>query len=160
MSFKAQVNVSLGWNWNEGAVDNGRLDFSKIFLDAGGDSPANGIWTAKDRPLAAGSSTTHDLTALQNTILGGAHTVNFATVKAVLIVNHGGGTLTVGGAAGNEWSAPFGSPGDQIVIPPNSPCLLCNSQTGWSVDALHRNLKVAAGGGAVTYSLAIVGMIS
>ena len=83
MSFKAQANVSLGWNWNEGAVDNGRLDFAKQFLDAGGDSPANGVWNAKDRLLAEGSSTTHDLTALQNTILGSTHTVNFATIKAV-----------------------------------------------------------------------------
>ena len=160
MSFKSQVNVSLGWNWIAGAVDNGRLDYTKQFLDAGDESPADGVWHAKDCPLAAGSSTIYDLAALQNTIFGGTQTVNLAVVKAVMIVNHGGGTLTVGGAAGNEWSAPFASPGDQIVIPPNAACLLCNSQTGWAVDAAHRNLKLAAGGEDVAFSIAIVGLLA
>ena len=156
MSFKSQVNVSLGWNWNQGAVDNGRLDFAAQFLD-GGDAPANGVWKAKDQLLAAANSVTLDLTALTNPILGGTLTVNFAAVKAVLVVNRGGGTLTVGGAAGNEWSAPFASPGDQFVVPADSPWLLVNSQSGWPVDAAHRNLKLAASGGDVTYSIVIVG---
>ena len=160
MSFKSQVNVSLGWNWNEGAVDNGRLEFAAQFLDGGDDAAANGVWKAKDQLLTAGNSATLDLTALANPLLGGTLTVNFASVKAVLLVNRGGGTLTVGGAAGNEWSAPFASPGDQIAVPPNSPCLLGNNQSGWPVDAAHRNLKLAAGSGDVTYSIVIVGNLA
>jgi hypothetical protein len=159
VSFKSQVNVSLGWNWNQGAVDNGRLDYAKLFLDGGG-NPADGVWNAKDRPLAAESSTTLDLTALQNAILGGTHSINFASIRAMWIINRGEGTLAIGGAAGNEWSAPFGSPGDQIAIPPDSPCLLCNGQSGWPVDAAHRNLKLSANDGDVTYSIVIVGQLA
>jgi hypothetical protein len=160
MSFKSQINVSLGWNWNEGAVDNGRLDFIKQFLDTSEIRPADAVWNAKNGVLSSGSSATFDLTALQKTILGGTNTVNFATVLAVMIVNHGGGSLTVGGASSNEWSAPFSSPGDQIVVPPGSPWLLCNCQNSWSVDSTHRNLKIAAAGGDVTYSIVLVGELN
>jgi hypothetical protein len=159
MSFKSQVSLSIGWNWNQGAVDNGRLDFARQFLDGGG-IPADGAWNAKDRLLSAGNSTALDLTALQNAILGGTIAVEFAAVKALLLVNRGGGTLTIGGAAANEWSAPFASPGDQIALPPDSACLLLAGPSGWPVDAAHRNLKLAAAGDDATYSIAIVGQLS
>jgi hypothetical protein len=161
MSFKSQINASVGWNWNEGAVDSGRVDYVKQLLDGGGIYAADAAWNAKEQLLAAGGSTTLDLAALQNTILGGAHTVALAAVKAVLIVNHGGGgTLLVGGAAGNEWSAPFASPGDQAAVPAESSWLLCNGKSGWTVNATHRNLKLAAVGEDVVYSIVVVGQLA
>ncbi|MCC6125827.1 MAG: hypothetical protein IT426_12745 [Pirellulales bacterium] len=159
MSFKSQVNLSIGWNWNLGAVDNGRLDYARQFLDGGG-NPADGAWNAKDRLLTAGNSTTLDLAALQTAILGGTLAVEFAAVKALLLVNRGGGTLTVGGAAANEWSAPFAAPGDQIALPPDAACLLLAGPDGWVVDAAHRNLKFAAGGDDAIYSIALVGVLA
>ena len=42
-------------------------------------------------------------------------------------------------------------------MPPDSPLLLANRQDGWTVDDAQKNLRLAASGGDVTYSIAIVG---
>ena len=44
--------------------------------------------------------------------------------------------------------------------PPNGLLLLGNPQAGWPVDARRRNLQLAADGGDVTYSIAIVGTLT
>lgn len=159
MSFKAEVKASLGWNWNDGAVDNDRLDYAEQLLEGNGASQAEAAWHDRDRTLLDGASTTLDLTSLTRTILGDTVTVTLLTVKALLIVNQtsGGGELVVGDAAANEWAEPFTADGDQITVPPDSPLLLANRQTGWQVDDSNRNLKLAASGGDVTYSIAIIG---
>lgn len=159
MSFKAEIRASAGWNWSDGAVDNDRLDYAERLLDGNGDNQAEAVWHAEGQTLLEAESTTLDLTSLTRTILGDTHTVTFLTVKALLIVNRGtsGGELLVGGAATDEWSGPFGADGDQITVPLDSPLLLTNRQAGWNVDAANKNLKLAATGGEVTYSIAIVG---
>jgi len=160
MGFKAEVKAGVGWNWSDGAVDNQRLDYAARLLDGNGDNQAEAVWHAENQTLADAASTTLDLSALTRTILGDLHTVTFLKVKALLIVNQGtsGGQLLVGGAAADEWSAPFGADGDQIAVPLDSPLLLANRQAGWNVDQANRNLKLAASGGEVTYSIAIVGI--
>ena len=159
MSFKAEVKASVGWNWNQGAVDNSRLDYAQRLLDGNGDNQAEAVWHAENQTLLDAAATTLDLTALTRTILGDVHTVTFLTVKTLLIVNQGtsGGQLLVGGAASDEWSEPFGADGDQVTVPLDSPLLLANRQAGWNVDDANKNLKLAASGGDVTYSIAIVG---
>jgi hypothetical protein len=159
MSFKAEVKVSVGWNWSEGVVDNDRLAYAQRLLDGNGENQAEAVWHAENQTLLEAASTTLDLTSLTRTILADTHTVTFLTVKALLIVNQSssGGQLLVGGAAGDEWSEPFGADGDQVIVPPDSPLLLANRQTGWNVDDANKNLKLAAGGGDVTYSIAVVG---
>jgi hypothetical protein len=159
MGFKAEVKAWLGWNWSDGAVDNQRLDYAGRLLDGNGDNQAEAVWHAENQTLVDAASTTLDLTALTRTILGDLHTVTFLTVKALLIVNQGSssGRLLVGGAAADEWSEPFGADGDQIAVPLDSPLLLTNRQAGWNVDQANRNLKLAASGGEVTYSIAVVG---
>lgn len=159
MSFKAEVKASVGWNWSEGAVDNDRLDYAQRLSDGNADNQAEAVWHAENQTLPDAASTTWDLTTLARTVLGDVHTVTFLTVKALLIVNlsTSGGELLVGGAAGDEWSEPFGADGDQLAVPPDSPLLLANRQAGWNVDDANKNLKLAASGGDVTYSIAIVG---
>jgi hypothetical protein len=159
MSFKAEIKASVGWNWNEGAVDNDRLDYAGRLLDGNGDNQAEAVWHVENQTLLDAESTTLDLSALTRTILADIHTVTFLTVKALLIVNQStdAGQLLVGGAAADEWSEPFGADGDQVTVPPDSPLLLANRQAGWNVDEANRNLRLAASGGDVTYSIAVVG---
>ena len=85
-----------------------------------------------------------------------------SSVKALLVINESTsvGELVVGNAATDPWSEPFGADGDLIAAPPDSPILLANRQEGWEVDNANRNLKLAAAGGDVTYSIAIVGTIT
>jgi hypothetical protein len=162
MPFKAEVKTTIGWDWNEGAVDNGRLDYARQILCGNGSGQAEAVWHAENQTLAGGTSTVLDLQALGRMILGVVHTISFLTIKNLLIVNSstGAGTLVLGGATSNQWSAPFGDASDKIAVPPESPLLLGNRITGWPVDAESRCLQIAAVGGDVTYSIAVVGTIT
>ena len=159
MSFKADVRASIGWDWDAGAVDNDRLEYAVRFLEGNGDNQAEAVWHVEDQTLSDGASTTLDLTALTRTIFGETFTFTLLTVRALLIVNQGtgGGELLVGDAAADQWSEPFGADGERITVPPDSSLLLCNRQAGWNVDDSNKNLKLAASGGEVTYSVAVVG---
>ena len=44
MSFKAEIKASLGWSWDDGAVDNDRLDYAEQLLDGNGDNQAEAVW--------------------------------------------------------------------------------------------------------------------
>jgi hypothetical protein len=159
MSFKAEICLAVGWVWNEGAVEKGRLSYAERLSSGNGPAQAEAVWYAKDQTLPDAESITLDLTDLTRTVFGDTVAVAFLTVKALLVVNlaTSGGELLLGGAAADEWSEPFGADGDQIVVPLDSPMLLANRQAGWDVDETNRNLKLAAVGGEVTYSIAIVG---
>jgi hypothetical protein len=162
MSFKAELKAALGWNWIEGAVDNGRVDFAKSFSGGSGAGQADAVWSQSDQPLTGGTATTVDLTNLPRILLGANHRIVFERIMAILLVNQttDGGTLLVGGAENDEWAEPFAAAGQQIVIPLDSPLLLANRQEGWPVDPTHRNLKIATTGGDATYSLAILGVLN
>ena len=44
-----------------------------------------------------------------------------------------------------------------MAVPPDSPWLIANTQAGWPVDSGNKNLKLAADGGDVVYSIAVLG---
>ena len=159
MSFKAEIKASLGWNWSDGAADNARLDVVRPLRDGNGDDQAEAVWHLEDQTLLDGASTTLDLTALTRTVLGDLHTASLLAVKALLIVSQdaSSGNLLVGGAAADEWSEPFAAAGDRVAVPPDSPWLIANTQAGWPVDSGKKNLKLAADGGDVVYSIAVLG---
>lgn len=159
MSFKGEIKVSVGWNFNDGAVDNDRLDYAAQLLDGNGDNQAEAVWHTENQTLLDAASTTLDLTALTRTVFGDTVTLTLLSVKALLIVNHStnGAELVLGNAAADEWSEPFAAAGDQIAVPSDSPMLLAARKDGWDVDSANKNLKLAAQGGDVTYSIAIVG---
>ncbi|MBN2476900.1 MAG: hypothetical protein JXB62_19995 [Pirellulales bacterium] len=159
MSFKSDLKASLGWDWDDGAVDNDRLDYAERFLEGNGDNQAEAVWHTENETLSDGTSTTLDVSALTRTIFGETLALTLLTVRALLIVSHAAseGELLVGDAAADPWSEPFAADGDQLAVPPGSPMLLANRKTGWPVDASNKNLKLSASGGDVVYSIAIVG---
>lgn len=163
MTYAGNLKTEFGWKWNEGTQDNANLVYSKTFTDGTGPNEAEGVWHLEEVELLSGASTTYDLTALTRTVLGDpTHTTTFVTIKAIEVVNlsTSGGTLEVGGAGSNEWSEPFGADGDKVKCPLDSPLVLSSRRCGWEVDGTNKNLKVAAVGGDVTYSIAIVGLLT
>jgi hypothetical protein len=162
MTFKAEIRASIGWNWNQGAVDNSRLDHTKQLAEGCGDGQAEAAWHDEQRTLLEGAADVLDLTALPREVLGSVLTTTLLSVKGLLIVNDAGsdGTLVVGGAAGAEWSAPFGADGDTVEVPPDGAVLLSSRQSGWRVDDAHKRLKLRAAGGEVSYSLAVLGTLT
>ena len=159
MSFKAELRTSLGWNWDDGAADNRRLDCVAQLLEGNGSGQAEAAWISEDQTILDAASLTLDLDALTRTVLGDQLTVSFETIKALLIKNAdtSTGNLVVGAAATNEWSATFGAVGDTLIIPPDGLLLTSNRDAGWTVDATHKILKLAASGGDLSYSIAVVG---
>jgi hypothetical protein len=158
MTFKAEIRASLGWDWNDGVVDNGRLEYAKSCAQGHDDGQAEAVWHAADQILLEGGATHLDLTALVRSALGGTFDTCLLRVKALLVVHQAGdGKLVLGGAGGAEWSAPFGADGDTLEIPAQSALLLVNRQDGWPVDDANKLLRLSAVGGHVTYSVAIVG---
>lgn len=159
MSFKAKLTAGGAWEWNSGVVDEARLDYSKLLIHGPEANQAEAVWHEEDVELLEGVSRTLDLTALTRTVFGDTLTTTLLLVKSILIVNKStaGGKLLLGGAAANEWSECFGADGDAAEVPLDSPLLLSNRKCGWEVDDTHKNLKIAAVGGDVTYSIAIIG---
>jgi len=163
MSHRSLLKVSLETDWDSGVKDANTLTFAEYFEDGNGANQADGSWHVEDQSLADGVSTTLDLSALTRTVLGDTLTTEFMTIRGILIVQTSAtwaAELVVGGAASDEWSYPFSADGDKANIPPDSPWLVCNRQWGWAVDSAHKNLKLEASGGDVTYSIVIVGTIT
>ncbi len=159
MTFKGTITARTAWSWNSGVLDDAKLNYDKSLIHGPEANQAEAVWHEEDSELLEGVSRTLDLTALTRNVLGDTLTTTLLLVKSILIVNKSttGGRLVVGGAASNEWSECFGADGDQAIVPLDSPVLLCNRQCGWEVDDTHKNLKIAASGGDVTYSIAIIG---
>lgn len=163
MSFKGSIRAFLGWNWVQGTEDNAKLSYDKALTDGAGVNEAEGIWHKESVLLLDAASETLDLTALVRTVLGDTtHNTTFVTIKGILVVNEStsGGELVIGGAATDEWSELFGADGDKIRVPLDSPMLWSSRRCGKEVDATNKNLKIAAEGGDVTYSIAIAGLLT
>lgn len=162
MGIKAEIRASLGWKWDDGALLNDRLEYAAQLLDGTGTNQAEAAWLAEGQTLLDAGATTHDLTYLTRTLLGDTHVTTLLTVRAVLLLNHStsAGTLIVGGAASNAWSAPFADSSDKLEVPPDGVALLTTRAAGWTVDASHCNLKLAASGGDVDYSIAVIGNLT
>jgi len=162
MGMKAEIKASLGWNWTDGAVLDDRLAYAAQLLDGNGDNQAEAAWLAEQQSLLSGASITHDLSYLTRSLLGDTHVTTLLEVRALLAINHGssGGTLVVGGASSNPWSAPLADGSDKLRVPPDGVALLTSRPSGWTVDESNRNLKLAADGGTVDYSIALIGTIT
>lgn len=135
--------------------DSGGLpEFTFTLTDGTGNDQAQLQWY-DSRTLTAGTSETLDLQALT-----GRHsdTITFSEVKWVIINIRSPGSsksLTVGGAASNEWSALLGAAGDKYKVQQFDMKIGCE---GWTVDATHKNLKIEnPGAGSVTYDIIILG---
>jgi hypothetical protein len=162
MTFVAEVRASLSWTWDDGAVDDDRFDSLQEFSDGNGAGQAEAVWHLEDQVLAAGESLALDLTALEREVLGDLNTIAMVTVTALLLSSDAAsvGSLAVGGAAANAWSAPFAAASDQAVVAPDGILLLSSPAAGWPVDSGDRILQLAAVGGDVTYSVVIVGTLT
>jgi len=164
-TFKVDIGASFGWLWQSDTLqpqDNDRLAFAKSLTNGEDDYEAEAKWSDEAASLLDGGTRTLDLTALTRTIFGDTHTVTLVRLKALMITltEASTGQLLVGGAAADEWWYPFGAPGDKLYVPRGSVGMLTSLGCGWQVDNSHKNLKLAAVDGDITYSIAIVGTIT
>lgn len=165
-TLTSQIKASLAWLFQESldlatVEDDAKLDYDRSFADGTGTDQADKIWH-DSRTLAAGASDDLDLNTLTNSIFGSTVTINFAKIKAILIVNVAtttGEDLTVGGAASQEWTAWVGAGGDKVRVPADSCLLISNRKSGWAVtNGASDTLRITnTGAGPITYRIAILG---
>jgi len=165
-TLTSQIKASLNWLFQESldlatVADDAKLEYDKSFADGTAADQADKVWH-DSRTLGVGANDDLDLNALANTIFGSTVTINFAKVKAILIVNTAttaGEDLTVGGAAAQEWTAWVGAAGDKVRIPADSCLLITNRKNGWTVtNGASDTLRITnAGTGSITYKIAILG---
>jgi hypothetical protein len=165
-TLTAQIKASLHWLFQETldlatVADDAKLEYDKTLADGTGADQADKVWH-DSRALAAAANDDFDLNALANTIFGSTVTINFAKVKAILIVNlatTAGDDLTVGGAASQEWTAWVGTAGDKVRVPADSCLLICNKKTGWTVTGgASDTLRISnVGANPITYRIAVLG---
>ncbi len=156
MSFQAEVRSSMGWRWSDGATFDDRLEYVRQWLEVE-TTGAEAAWLAEDQLLATGQSILVDLTCLERNVLGDILITSLSEVATLLIVNHAadGGRLYIGGSPIDPWDAPLD--GGRLIVPPNGAVMLAGRTFAWPVDSSHRNLQLAAAGGDVKYSIAVIG---
>lgn len=164
-TLTTDVSFALRWSFVAGlnlgnVIDSNRLSYSETLANGSGSSQAQKVWH-DERTLAAGATETLDLNALTNSAFGGTVTVNFSTVKflAIVVTTASTGYLQIGGAASNEWYAPFAAAGDKVKVGPDSLLVLSEKVSGWTVtngsaDSLKIDNPSAV---SVTYRIVIVG---
>lgn len=170
-SLTANINAAIQWTFRDALdlttiVDNSNLSPSVAFADGTSAGQADKIWS-DTRTVAGSGNDDLDLTALTNSIFGSTVTINFAKVKAILIVNTNivaGDFLWVGGGGSNEWTNMFGAAGDKAKLGPGSATtapgifLNCSPTDGWVVDGTHKTLRITNGSSnSNTYKIVIVG---
>jgi len=161
--FIAEVLAQIGWQWTSGhVVDDARVRYARPSGTGVGANQAEAVWYDQEAVLAEGAERILDLTALERLVFDDELLTVLVSVRAMLIVNQSSGAaqLIVGAASSDEWSGPFGADGDTIVLPPDGAVLLAAPGAGWPVDGSHRNLRLAASGGAAVYSIAVVGTLT
>ena len=167
-TLRSSITAELGWTWRDQVgtsliIDSNRLRCDKDLADGGDAGQADAVWHVEGQGLFASQSTTLQLDALEQSRFGDVITIPMSKVKAILIVNRnssGSGHLLVGGAAVDEWHAPFGASGDTVKVMPDGSLLLSCPGDGWDVEAGSNALKIAAVGDDATYDVAILGTLA
>ena len=174
VSFNSRLTAKFGYRWDDGAVDEGELAYTKQVVPIDADLQEEAVWHIEDRDLASGAQDLWDLGNLKRQVLGDTHTTAFFRIKGILIVNRtDDGTLIVGNAPYDCWWEPFGAVNHTVEAPPDSPVMLVNRKDGWPVTGspdsssssggasdAQRLLRIAAVDGDVTYSIVIIGTLS
>ena len=130
-----------------------------------GDSLANGtgvdqanyVWH-DTRSLTATSETLDLSTGLTDPL---GVPVAFTGIKAIAIwvtTTTVGVSLSVGAAVANAWSGMFANSSDILTIGPDARFLWWCPGAASTVDATHKNLKLDAGAGTLTYNIVIYGI--
>lgn len=159
MSFTAEALARISWNWDEDGTDLDSLTASLLLGDGSVGTPADAVIKFDAVVLGDASATNYNLMVLVKAVFGGTTTISLQKVMAVCVTVTAAstGSARVGGAAANAFEAFYQAAGDEIVVPPGGMFVIANN-AGWTVDATHKMFDVKAVGGAIVYSLAIVGL--
>lgn len=145
--------ILLQSNWNasksvpvQPVVDQGQYQLKPQFTAGTGSSQISNLYHTRLAVSSATPGVTLDLTALVNPF---GDTWVATNIKELLIVNLStvsGDKISVGGAAANQWTAPFADSGApttaKVTIGPDGWWHLVNYIDGFAVSGGSKNLKI------------------
>ena len=142
--------------YREALTDGVAIDEAEemVSVDSTIDTAAAETWD-----LLSGGAGDHDCPGLTGD-------VTFTSIQAIIIKNSSvvvGEILTLGDLSANAFDACFGGLDlGQVEIPPGGCAALINpAAAGWTVDATHKFLQLAAAAGsAVAYEMLIIGRVN
>ena len=161
-TVSAVISATYGNALDFGSVEQ-KIQYNQrsAFTDGSGADQAQKLFS-DTRTLTASATESLDLAGGLTDVFGA--TLTLTKVKALLIKAAAGNTndVVVGGAASNQWAAPFGDVSDTVKVKPGGTLLLiAPDATGYAVTAGTGDiLKVAnsAGSTSVSYDIVIVGV--
>jgi len=163
MSFNGNSRALLGWKWVDDTLTDAQSNSKTQTISEGsGSGEGDASWSSIDAQLLDTATVEYDFTALPFDSLGVTGTRSFRTIIAILISSSSDSTggLQIGGASTNQWQGPFIDTSDKISLEPGSQYLHTEYNEGWPVSSSVKNLKLEAGGGDVTYTIAVVGVLT
>jgi hypothetical protein len=158
VSGHVEISVSLSDKETSGTLSStgNNTTVSIVERNSYGTSPAvTKQWSST--VALAGTAQTLDLT----TLTGPRGAETFASVRAVYVRNKSttaGHVLTVGNAASDAWTGPFGGTTHTVAVPAGGRLVIDNlAGTAWTVSGSVKNLKLDPGASTFNVDVLIIG---
>jgi hypothetical protein len=164
-TLASEIKASIQWLFQEPLALTTVGDASKALYDgtlASGTAAdeADRVWSDQ-RTLAAGSNDDLDLTALSHSIFGASLAINFARVKAILIVHTStvsGEKLWIDPSVTNGFTGATAGTTGKIEIGADSAVLLASKKDGWATGSSDKILRIHnAGAQTAIYNIVVLG---
>ena len=146
-------------------ADNGSVSFDHSYVDGAAAYQASVRWHDR-RTLAAATSETLDLTALTQVLLDGTQTITFATLRELVVVNHGTAAdqtidVSTEGLTNGLWDLldKGNQTGGSIRTHRAGVWAISRKKLGWVITASTKEIKLTnnAAGDPTDYSIYLVG---
>ena len=161
---QTQVRAEIGWYWKSedkcvSQSDVGAVRFNVYKSDVD-DNRMEGVWHVTNSETSAGAVSSIELDYLTRKTVGGTLDIGFLDIRALLVVNHGPGTLIVKPNEASGWEGPWSSSiTPKNVIPPGGAILLSAGDEPWTVTIIANALAFEAKNDKCLYDVAVVGKI-
>lgn len=162
-TFSYSSTLQIKPTWTEeldvtSVVDKVSSKFTVTLENGTGDNQADAYW--KDViTLSAGGSGSLDLSALSTTFMGGTGTLNFAKVKALLVVNQSTTeSITIGGTITDQWTA---LSADAVTVGPSGQFYMASPLSGFATSGTDKVVALANGGStAADIEVYVIGVLA
>ncbi len=165
-TLASEIKASIQWLFQEPLAlttvgDASQLAYDDALASGTAADEADRIWSDQ-RTLAAGANDDLDLTALTHSLFGSTVTIDFARVKAILIIHTStttGEKLALDSSVTNGFTGPFAaSATSKVEIGADSAALLASKKDGWATASNNKVLRIHNGGSAsAVYNIVVLG---
>lgn len=165
-TLASEIKASIQWLFQEPLAlttvgDASQLAYDEALASGTAADQADRLWS-DERTVASGANDDLDLTALAHSIFGSSVSINFARVKAILIIHTSttaGEKLNLDSSVTNGFTGPFaGSATSKLEIGADSASLVASKKDGWATASNNKVLRIHnAGALSATYQIVVLG---